>query len=160
MHSSRLPCGMMMPLRSRSRKWNSLPWDTLSLHSPPPLGPTTKGLDRNNHNSRTHKWALASSTGPRFRSTSRLSFNHLALTLANRPKLRLLSQPPCTNTTMVPAATLVPIRTPPSIPASVGMAAARSVGSSSRLCFSCALLTTYFFVSFIISCTRIACCWK
>jgi len=146
MDSARLTYGMTSP-RSRPRKWSSLRRGTLSLRSPQPLGPTTRVPHRRNHNSRTHKWAPVSSMDPRFRSTSRPSLGRPPFTPANNPQVL---PPICTNTIGVSATTPVPIRMPPlTILTSAGTPAAGSVGSSSRLCFFCALFATLPFVSFV-----------
>jgi hypothetical protein len=161
MLSSRLTRGMTSP-RSRLRKSNSLPSDTLSLHSPLPSGLTTRSLHWKNPSSRTHKWALASSTDLRFRSTSRIFFNHLPFTLANSPQLRLLQPPTYIDTTVVPATTLVQTRTPPQTPALAGIPAAGNAGSSSEFRLPCALLiTAYISVFYYLLYSRsVACCWK
>lgn len=162
MGSSRLTFRITSP-RFRLKKWNSLPWGTLFLHSPPHSSPKTRRLRRKSHSTRPRKWVLVSSTDLHFHSTSELFLNQPPFILANN--LRLLILPPliCIDTTVVPAITPVQIQTPLWIPASAGAVAARNVGSSSNLCFSSApLVITLLFLRRVLPFVIrvVLCCWE
>lgn len=150
---ARLTFGMISR-RSRPRKWNSLPWDSLSQRSPPPSDLTTRNPLRKSHSS------PVSSTLLRFRSTSKLFLSQPPLTFANSLQARISPPPICINTRTVPGNTPVQTRTPLRTPVSAGMPAARNAGLLSELYSSCVLFVILPLLCVVYNLyVRVACCW-
>ena len=157
---ARLTFGMISR-RFRPRKWNSLPWGSLSLRSLLPSDLTTRSPLRKDQSTQTHKWAPVSSTLLRFRSTNKLFSSQPPLMFANSLPVRLSTPPIYISTTTVPGSTPVQIRTPLQTPVSAGIAAARNAGLLSKVYSSCVLFVAVPPLLCVIYnfCIRVVCCW-